>query len=42
MLVQVKRPLTVRALASNARSWKIAAGGWIPFATVTTMQAVVL
>lgn len=42
MLVQIMRPLTVRALASNARSWKIAVGGWIPFATVATVQAVVL
>jgi putative membrane protein len=42
MLVQAMRPLTVRALASNARSWKIAVGGWIPFATVSTVQAVVL
>ena len=42
MLVQVMRPLTVRALASNAPAWKIAVGGWLPFATVATVQAVVL
>ncbi|WP_343319193.1 YhgE/Pip domain-containing protein [Arthrobacter sp. TMP15] len=42
MLVQVMRPLTVRALASNAPSWKIAVGGWLPFATVATVQALLL
>ncbi|MGN5732941.1 YhgE/Pip family protein [Arthrobacter psychrochitiniphilus] len=42
MLVQVMRPLTVRALASNAPSWKIAIGGWLPFAAVATAQALLL
>lgn len=42
MLVQVMRPLTVRALASNAPSWKIAVGGWLPFATVAAAQALLL
>ncbi|MBP2412139.1 putative membrane protein [Arthrobacter stackebrandtii] len=42
MLVQVMRPLTVRALASNAPSWKIALGGWLPFATVASGQALLL
>ncbi|POH61233.1 YhgE/Pip family protein [Arthrobacter glacialis] len=42
MLVQVMRPLTVRALASNAPSWKIAVGGWLPFAAVATGQALLL
>ncbi|MDJ0311663.1 YhgE/Pip domain-containing protein [Arthrobacter sp. H35-D1] len=42
MLVQVMRPLTVRALASNAPAWKIAIGGWLPFATVATVQALLL
>ena len=42
MLVQVMRPLTVRALASNAPSWKIALGGWLPFAAVATTQALLL
>ncbi|MFQ4150553.1 YhgE/Pip domain-containing protein [Arthrobacter sp. LAPM80] len=42
MLVQVMRPLTVRALASNAPSWKIAIGGWLPFAAVATVQALLL
>lgn len=42
MLVQVMRPLTVRALASNAPSWKIAIGGWLPFAAVATGQALLL
>ena len=42
MLVQVMRPLTVRALASNAPSWKIAVGGWLPFAAVATVQALLL
>lgn len=42
MLVQVMRPLTIRALASNAPSWKIAVGGWLPFAAVATAQALLL
>ncbi|WP_125610207.1 YhgE/Pip domain-containing protein [Specibacter cremeus] len=42
MLVQAMRPLTLRALASNAPSWKIAIGGWLPFAAVATAQAAVL
>lgn len=42
MLVQVMRPLTVRALASNAPAWKIAIGGWLPFAAVATAQALLL
>ncbi|WP_104110761.1 YhgE/Pip family protein [Arthrobacter sp. N199823] len=42
MLVQAMRPLTVRALASNAPSWKIALGGWLPFATVSCGQALLL
>lgn len=42
MLVQAMRPLTRRALASNTPSWKIALGGWLPFATVSTVQALLL
>ncbi|NVM95643.1 YhgE/Pip domain-containing protein [Arthrobacter wenxiniae] len=42
MLVQAMRPLTLRALASNAPSWKIAVGGWLPFAAVSTAQALLL
>ncbi|WP_104087210.1 YhgE/Pip family protein [Arthrobacter sp. GMC3] len=42
MLVQAMRPLTLRALASNAPSWKIALGGWLPFAAVSTVQALLL
>ncbi|ALE04527.1 ABC transporter (plasmid) [Arthrobacter sp. ERGS1:01] len=42
MLVQAMRPLTKRALASNAPSWKIAVGGWLPFATVSVVQAALL
>jgi putative membrane protein len=42
MLVQAMRPLTQRALASNAPSWKIAVGGWLPFAAVSTAQALLL
>jgi putative membrane protein len=42
MLVQAMRPLTLRALASNAPSWKIAIGGWLPFAAVAMVQALVL
>jgi putative membrane protein len=42
MLVQAMRPLTQRALASNAGSWKIALGGWLPFFAVSVVQATVL
>ncbi|WP_394940291.1 YhgE/Pip family protein [Psychromicrobium sp. YIM B11713] len=42
MLVQAMRPLTQRALTSNAASWKIAVGGWLPFLTVSMIQAVVM
>ncbi|MBG0740092.1 YhgE/Pip domain-containing protein [Paeniglutamicibacter antarcticus] len=42
MLVQAMRPVTQRALASNAPSWKIAVGGWLPFFLVSTLQAVVM
>ncbi|QCB95565.1 ABC transporter [Arthrobacter sp. PAMC25564] len=42
MLVQAMRPVTQRALASNAPSWKIAAGGWIPFLAVSAVQASLL
>ncbi len=42
MLMQAMRPLTVRALASNAPSWKIALGGWLPVATVSVVQALLL
>ncbi|WP_461189124.1 YhgE/Pip family protein [Arthrobacter sp. Z4-13] len=42
MLIQAMRPLTQRALASNARSWKIALGGWLPFLAVSVVQATLL
>ncbi|MDQ6739970.1 MAG: YhgE/Pip family protein, partial [Actinomycetota bacterium] len=42
MLVQAMRPITQRALASNAPSWKIAVGGWLPFFVVSTLQAVAM
>lgn len=42
ILMQTMRPLTQRALASNAPAWKIAIGGWLPFLTVSAVQAVVL
>ncbi|WP_427016330.1 YhgE/Pip family protein [Pseudarthrobacter sp. P1] len=42
MLVQAMRPLTKRALASNAPSWKIAVGGWLPFMVVASGQALLL
>jgi putative membrane protein len=42
MLVQAMRPITQRALASNARSWKIAVGGWLPFFAVSVLQATIL
>ncbi|WP_445155334.1 YhgE/Pip family protein [Arthrobacter sp. Hor0625] len=42
MLVQAMRPVTQRALASNAPAWKIAAGGWLPFLAVAAVQASLL
>ncbi|WP_104043121.1 YhgE/Pip domain-containing protein [Arthrobacter sp. ZGTC412] len=42
MLIQAMRPLTQRALASNAPSWKIALGGWLPFLAVSVVQATLL
>ncbi|MDJ0458984.1 YhgE/Pip domain-containing protein [Arthrobacter sp. NQ7] len=42
MLVQAMRPITQRALASNAPSWKIALGGWLPFLLVSVVQASLL
>ena len=42
MLVQAMRPITQRALASNAPSWKIAVGGWLPFFAVSVIQATLL
>jgi putative membrane protein len=42
MLVQAMRPITQRALASNAPSWKIAVGGWLPFFVVSVLQATIL
>lgn len=42
MLVQALRPIAKRALASNARSWRIALGGWIPFWLIAMAQATIL
>jgi putative membrane protein len=42
MLVQAMRPITRRALASNAPSWKVAMGGWLPFLAVSVVQATLL
>lgn len=42
MLIQAMRPITKRALASNARSWKIAVGGWLPFLAIAALQATLL
>lgn len=42
MLVQAMRPVTQRALASNAPAWKIAVGGWLPFLAVSAVQASLL
>ncbi|MGP4031196.1 YhgE/Pip family protein [Pseudarthrobacter sp. 1C304] len=42
MLVQAMRPITQRALASNAPAWKIAVGGWLPFFAVSVVQASLL
>ncbi len=42
MLIQAMRPITQRALASNAPAWKIAVGGWLPFLAVSVVQATLL
>ncbi|WP_417219661.1 YhgE/Pip family protein [Arthrobacter sp.] len=42
ILVQIMRPVTHRALASNAASWKIAIGGWLPFLFLSMLQSTVL
>jgi putative membrane protein len=42
MLIQAMRPITQRALASNAPAWKIAVGGWLPFLAVSAVQATLL
>lgn len=42
MLVQAMRPISRRALASNAPALKIAMGGWLPFLAVALAQATVL
>lgn len=42
ILVQIMRPVSHRALASNAASWKIAIGGWLPFLFLSMVQATVL
>ncbi|MDO5744875.1 MAG: YhgE/Pip family protein, partial [Micrococcaceae bacterium] len=42
MLVQIMRPITKRALASNASNWKIAVGGWLPFLGISIVQASIL
>ena len=42
MLIQAMRPVTLRALASNAPTWKIAVGGWLPFLAVAAVQASLL
>ncbi|MCQ1996598.1 YhgE/Pip domain-containing protein [Arthrobacter sp. zg-Y1171] len=42
MLAQALRPISRRALASNAPGWKIALGGWLPFLGVSLVQATLL
>jgi putative membrane protein len=42
MLIQAMRPVTQRALASNAPAWKVAVGGWLPFLAVAAVQASLL
>lgn len=39
MLSQVLRPVTRRAMTSNAPSWQIAIGGWLPFWACAIVQA---
>ena len=42
ILVQIMRPITKRALASNAPDWKIAIGGWLPFLGISMLQGTIL
>ncbi len=42
ILTQVVRPITTRALASNGVNWKIAIGGWLPFAGLALVQTSLL
>ena len=42
ILVQIMRPITKRALASNASNWKIAVGGWLPFLGISMIQGTIL
>lgn len=42
ILTQVVRPITTRALASNGVNWKIAIGGWLPFAGLALLQTSLL
>lgn len=42
ILTQMMRPLTRRALASNASLPRVAVGGWIPFFVIAAAQALVL
>ncbi|MDR4533892.1 YhgE/Pip domain-containing protein [Glutamicibacter sp. PS] len=42
ILTQVMRPITKRALASNAPNWKIAIGGWLPFFLISVIQSSIL
>ncbi|NKG22650.1 YhgE/Pip domain-containing protein [Paeniglutamicibacter terrestris] len=42
MLIQLMRPITARALASNASNWKIAIGGWLPFFFISIIQGTIL
>ena len=42
ILVQIMRPITKRALASNAANWKIAIGGWLPFLGISLIQATIM
>ena len=42
ILVQIMRPITKRALASNAANWKIAVGGWLPFLGISMVQGTLL
>ena len=42
ILVQIMRPITKRALASNAANWKIAIGGWLPFLGISLVQGTIM
>lgn len=42
VMLQVLRPVSARALASNASSWAVAVGSWLPFLLLSAVQSLLL